>query len=196
MENNYFFEKTARFTRQFFIRHSRMKYIFLLAYLFLFLAASAQKINKDYLFYPQETGNIYFIFPQKGFSSTDETDKKGLVYDITYLTSDDSITFSFTYINQEIRKPERMAFLTADGQILYRGKTHMLFVQPRKKHWEHRVAIKVPYKEAIRFYAQEQPGQLQVYTNKKEILYQITPGNWKKHRLLTNRIFEIITNNN
>lgn len=173
-----------------------MKYLLLFTCLFFISSAWAQKINKDYLFYPQNGGNLYFILPQKGFKSIDKTDKNGLVYDITYLTSNDSLTFSFTYVNEEICKPEKITILTANNKLLYQGEAQMLFVQPRKKDWEHRGSFKVPFDKAVEFYVEEEPYQLQIHTNRKDILFQIVANKWKKQRYLINRIFEVMKNNN
>ena len=173
-----------------------MKYIIIFICLLFGIPASAQKINKDYIFYPQESGSLYFIYPQKGFTSLNETDRKGLEYDITYLTTGDSITFTYTYINKEICKSEAVSFLTPDHQVIFRGEAQMLFVQPHKKYWKHRGIVKVPYAKAVEFYGQTSPTRLQFHTNKQDIEYQIALGKWEKQRYLINRIFEIIANNN
>lgn len=173
-----------------------MKHIIIFICLLFGIPISAQKINKDYIFYPQENGNLYFIYPQKGFTSLNKTDRKGLEYDITYLTTGDSITFTYTYINTEICKSEAISFLTSDNQVLFKGEAQMLFIQPHKKNWRHRGTVKIPYAKAVEFYGQIPPARLQFHTNKQDIQYQIADSKWEKQRYLINRIFEIIANNN
>ena len=173
-----------------------MKYIYMVICLLSVLSISAQKINKDYIFYPQDTGNLYFIFPQKGFTSQNTTDLKGLEYDVTYLTGSDSLTISYTYINREICKPEAVSFLSSDGQVLYKVEAQMLFVQPLKKNWKHRGTVKIPFAKAVEFYGQGSKPQLQLHTNKQDFRYQIANGKWEKQRYLISRVFEIIVNNN
>lgn len=173
-----------------------MKYIIFTICLLSVISISAQKINKDYLFFPQESGNLYFIYPQKGFTSQNKTDIKGLEYDITYLATDDSLTFSYIYINKEICKPETISFHSSDNKVLYQGKAQMLFVQPIKQNWKHRGTVKVPYAKAVEFFSQSSSIQLQFHTNKQELHYQMNDSKWKKQCYLINRIFEIIANNN
>ena len=172
-----------------------MKHIIIFLCFLLIIPVTAQKINKDYIFYPQENGNLYFIFPQKGFTSENKSDIKGLEYDITYLTTSDSLTISYTYINKEICKPETIAFHSFNNQMLFQGSTEMLFVQPFKQNWKHRGIIKIPLSKATQIYGQELPFNLQIHTNKKVIQYQITYSKWKKQSYLINRVFDIITNN-
>lgn len=172
-----------------------MKYIIFIIGLLFAIPISAQKLNKDYSFLPQENGILYFIFPQKGFSSTDNTAKKGLEYDLTYFTANDSILFSYTYINKELCKTETIFFLSADGQTLYKGKAEMLFVQPKKATWIHRATVKIPYSLFVSFYAMQQPYNICLHTSRKEIPYTLKDRKWKKQTYLVSRIFDTIKYN-
>lgn len=78
-----------------------MKLLIIIVGLLFACQASAQKLYKDYTFYPQETGTLYFIFPQKGFKSSQPSHPKGLEYDITYFTANDSVTFTYTYLSKK-----------------------------------------------------------------------------------------------
>lgn len=196
MENDNLSKKVAWKSKRLTFRLSCMKYAMIAVGIFFLLPLSAQKINKDYLFYPQDKGILYFIYPQKGFRSPSETDIKGLEYDITYLSTDDSLTLSFTYVNKEICKPEAISFISPENRLLYKGETLMLFVQPLKQNWKHRGMVKIPYAKAAQIYETESPFRLQIHTNRVDIHYQIRDGKWEKQHKMIKRILEIIANNN
>ena len=196
MENNILSKKVAWIPKRLPFRLSSMRYVMITVGIFFLLPLSAQKINKDYLFYPQDKGILYFIYPQKGFISPDETDIKGLEYDITYLSTDDSLTLSFTYVNKEICKPEAISFISPENQLLYKRETQMLFVQPLKQNWKHRGVVKIPYAKASQIYEMVSPCRLQIHTNRMDIHYKISDSKWKKQHEMIKRILEIIANNN
>lgn len=172
-----------------------MKYIVFVIGLLFSIPISSQKLNKDYSFLPQEDGVLYFVFPQKGFSSADNTAKKGLEYDLTYFTANDSILFSYTYTNRDICKTENISFLSEDGQTLYQGKAEMLFVQPKKKAWTHRATVKIPYNLIVSLYATQRPYDICLHTGKKDIHYTMNGRKWKKQSYRTSRIFDTIKYN-
>lgn len=89
-----------------------MKLLIIIVGLLFACQASAQKLYKDYTFYPQETGTLYFIFPQKGFKSSQPSHPKGLEYDITYFTANDSVTFTYTYLSKNVCPTDSLSFIS------------------------------------------------------------------------------------
>lgn len=172
-----------------------MRFLLFLTGLLLTIPAFSQKLYKDYSFYPQEEGTLYFIFPQKGFRSENKTVKKDLEYDITYFTKNDSVSFTYSYTNQAVRPTDSLSFIGHDGKLLYTGKGKMLFVQPQKKYWKHRALIKIPIPVFTSIYAMEAPAKISIHSSGQHIEYEMKPSKWKTQTWLIARIFEMIKYN-
>ncbi len=170
-----------------------MKFTILSTLLICTVTISAQKINKDYTFLPQENGNLYFIMPQKGFRTQDRQAKKGLVYDITYLSLQDSATVNYTYNYQTVCLTDSLYVLDNAGRLLYAVKNEMLYTQPKKNYWVHRGTVNVPYPLLQTFYQSASPIQLVLVSpNGQRIVYMIKPSKWVKHSKMMQRIFNVI----
>jgi len=170
------------------------KYLLLLCLFCFSVEGMAQKINRQYSFYPQETGSLYFIHPQTGFSSKDPGTVKGLIYDITYLSERDSATFAFTYYTQSVLKVDSVFILDAMGQEVYKTPANVLYVQPKSSYWQQRVNYPVPYEILTTLYEASSPYQL-VLSGDRQIRYTLKPGVWKKQSAVVTKIFEVVKYN-
>lgn len=174
-----------------------MRYVIVSFFLFCMAGVSAQKINKDYSFLPQEGGNLYFIMPQKGFRTDDKLAKKDLVYDITYLCSQDSATVNYTYKYSTTFITDSLYVLDDAGQRLYDVKNTMLYTQPKGSRWEHRGTFKVPYPLLQTFYKSASPIQIVLIGKSgRHIVYTMKPSKWSKQAALIRNIFTVIDLNN
>ncbi|MCD8178301.1 MAG: hypothetical protein LUE98_13115 [Tannerellaceae bacterium] len=170
---------------------------FLLLFISLCLfagSAQAQKIHRQYAFYPQEEGNVYFIYPQKGFTSADKDVVKGLVYDITYVSGRDSASFIFSYFTKNVVQAKSIVFKDTTGNILYEAPVTMMFTQPKKNNWHQRAQVMIPYETLTSLYEQPQPYAI-CLNGGKEILFEISPKSWKKQSGVINKIFEVVKYN-
>ncbi len=156
---------------------------------------TAQKIHRNYSFYPQEEGNVYFIHPLKGFISNDKEATKKLEYDITYLSGNDSAIYTFTYFTENVFKTDSVIIQDASGDRLYSATAIMYYVQPKGKSWQQRASISIPYETLVRLYSNPSPYSLAL-AGTKDIRYEIKPKTWRKHSRLISRIFEIVKYNN
>ncbi|MDR0750291.1 MAG: hypothetical protein LBF62_12105 [Tannerellaceae bacterium] len=168
--------------------------------LFLLLAAipfvgNTQKIHRQYSFYPQEGGNVYFIYPQKVFESNDAGALKKLTYDITYLAGRDSASFTFTYYTHNVMKIDSVKLLSDKMDVLFEGKAITYFVQPRKNYWQQRASLTLPYELLVKTF-QEDNSFIISLTGKKSISYQMKPKVWKKQSQMISKIFDIVEYNN
>jgi len=173
-----------------------MKYYFLLiAFFCISTCCVAQKIHRQYSFYPQENGNVYFIHPQKGFESKDNEAVKGLIYDITYLSGKDSASFTFSYSIKNVLQIESVQITDHTGKQVYTIPANMFYVQPKKSYWQHRASIQIPYSLLEELYRQDTPYSISLIGGRK-IQYEIKPSQWKKQSGIISKIFDVVKYNN
>lgn len=172
-----------------------MKYYFLFIALFCTtLCCFAQKIHRQYSFYPQENGNVYFIHPQKGFESKDTEAVKSLIYDITYLSGRDSASFTFSYSVKNVLQIDSVQITDHTGKPVYTTPANMFYVQPKRNYWQHRASIQIPYTLLEQLYDQTNPYVLSLIGG-RTIQYETKPGSWKKQSGIVSKIFEVIKYN-
>lgn len=172
-----------------------MKLHLIILSLLVSLSAFSQKLYKDYTFYPQETGKLYFILPLKGFQSDAPVVVKGLEYDLTYFTASDSVTFTYTYTTHIICVSDSISLIGSEGDVLHTKKTAMLFVQPHKKQWQQRASTQIPYTLLTELYKQKEPFRVRIHSSGQTLDYTLKRSKWEKQRFLLSRIFEIIKYN-
>jgi hypothetical protein len=167
--------------------------------LFILLTAipfigNTQKIHRQYSFYPQEGGNIYFIHPQKVFESNNAEALKKLAYDITYLAGKDSASFTFTYYTHQVMKIDSVKLLNDNMDVLFEGKAITYFVQPEKKYWQQRASLTLPYELLVKAFREDNSFVISL-TGKKSINYQMKPKVWKKQSQMVSKIFDVVEYN-
>ncbi|MDH6358421.1 hypothetical protein [Parabacteroides sp. PF5-9] len=155
----------------------------------------AQKVNRDYSFYPQENGNVYFIHPQKGYKSDQKEATKGLTYDITYLSGRDSASYTFTYYLQDVLQINAVILLDHNGKEVYKGEPEIYYVQPKRNYWQHRAKVEIPYDLLEQIYQEESPYNLILQGNNKTVRYTLNPKKWAKQSTLISRIFQVVKYN-
>ncbi|MCD8264360.1 MAG: hypothetical protein LUD02_09595 [Tannerellaceae bacterium] len=169
------------------------KYVLFL-FLFITLTGNAQKLHRQYSFYPQETGNLYFVHPQKAFTSTDRQAVKQLTYDITYLAPGDSATFSFTFHTKNICKSDSVFIYNAGGELVYQTAATYLYLQPHKSYWRQRVFIKLPYTLLTGLYKEENSFTICLEGN-CNLRYSMKKKTWQKQSAMMNNIVDLIRYN-
>jgi hypothetical protein len=171
------------------------KYVLLILLAAVPFVGDAQKLHRQYSFYPQEGGNVYFIHPQKVFESNNAGALKKLVYDITYLAGKDSASFTFTYYTYHVMKIDSVTFLNDKEDVLFEGKAITYFIQPKKNYWQQRVSLTLPYALLVKTF-QEENSFIISLTGKESISYQMKPKVWKKQSQMVSNIFDIVKYNN
>jgi len=161
--------------------------------LFFFLLHSglqAQKISKYYSSSIQENGILYFIEGREGFK-TDKKDK--FLYDLTYLSTNDSLTLNFTIYNAEVLRVEQMEL--KGSSIHTSSPVSKIFVKDDGKGWEHRYTSTFSFKDLQEFYSSE-TAMFIIQTKKHgQILLQPKARKWKKQASIFSRIFQMIVAN-
>ncbi|GEM_PF-791626 len=172
-----------------------MKYI-LLFILFLSLPfySAGQKLHRQYSFYPQEEGNVYFIHPQKGFENNGNGPVKKMEYDITYLSGKDSASYTFTYYSENPMQIDSVKIMSRSGQLIYAEKATMFYVQPKKTYWQQRASVSIPYDLLVEIYQNENPYSISL-SGGKRLDYEMKPKRWKKQAELVSKIFDVVKYN-
>ncbi|MDR1403812.1 MAG: hypothetical protein LBJ60_08950 [Tannerellaceae bacterium] len=170
------------------------KYVLLILLTTVSFVGNTQKIHRQYSFYPQEGGNVYFIHPQKVFESGNDEALNKLAYDITYLAGKDSASFTFTYYTHNVFKIDFVKLLTDKKDVLFEGKAITYFIQPEKNYWRQRASVTLPYELLAKLF-QEDNSFIISLTGEKSVNYQMKPKVWKKQSQLVLKIFDVVKYN-
>lgn len=157
----------------------------------VFAGINAQKINKKYSSYSNEAGTVYFVHPQKGFKSTELP--KDLEYDLTYVSTTDSVTFNCTYFSKENAiKADSMALVSSTGNRIS-SSTEMFFMDTYKgNQWRNRASSKFIATDIVPFYNSQTPFQVIVYSGSKQYTFIMKQGEWNKQMPIVKKIFNLI----
>jgi hypothetical protein len=169
----------------------------LLPLFYLFLSAlfihrvEAQKISKYYTVMSQKSGSLYFIEPERSFKNKEN--KCELVYDMTYLSSEDSLTFNFSLISPEIIEIDSLVFLSQGEK--YTSPASKLYIEDEKKSWEHRYSTRFKVDEIDSIYQQEKSPALKIFSNRETLILNMKQNHWEKESNIVTKILYMIAVN-
>jgi hypothetical protein len=149
---------------------------------------SAQKISKYYNSRHQENGTLYFILEQDGFKNSISS----FFYDLTYLTSSDSVTFNFSVITKDD--------ISIDSIKLFNNENNMtsvstrLFVESKKEKWIYRYSSKFLFKDLEIFYNEGTP-YINLFSKNNTIKLTIKQNKWDEQCAIIKKIFTLINHN-
>jgi hypothetical protein len=151
----------------------------------------AQKISRYYVSSIQSNGTIYFVVPQKGFKNNDMN--CNLVYDLTYLSSGDTVLFNFSYFDKSQRQIDSISFCFDNSKCT--SKTGKIFVETKGNMWHYRYTSKISFKDLNTFYNQQSQPKLLLYTQQGEIKLNMTKSRWKTQATRIQKILTLIAYN-
>jgi len=161
---------------------------FSLLFFTLSLDLSAQKISKHYTVSQQKNGSIYFIEPEYGFENRKANTE--LVFDMTFLTSEDSVKLNFSFISPEIISIDSIAFLLSQKNIGSRAEK--IFIEDEKKVWKHRYSSDFLFEDMNDVFLSIQSPQLAVYYQGQTTLLSMKQRKWNKEREVVAKILKLI----
>ena len=165
------------------------KLLFLYLGIFLLSPVSAQDISKKYSSMTGAEGNVYFIHPNKGFKSPEIKDQ--LEYDITYVTSGDSVTFNFTFYNDQASPVDSIGIISENQPAFF--PAGMIYLDAHKKdNWKHRVTSRIPYDYIVTLYNQSYPYQIEVFSKGNKFTFEMKEKEWEKQSKVIKKIFDVI----
>lgn len=165
--------------------------LFLLVVTVFSTKAFAQKISKYYTSSSQENGTLYFIEPQEEFQN--KQTKQELVYDLTYLTAHDSVSLKFTFSDKESRTVDSIR-LQSDHKTIT-GTTKKLFVDLKRKTWQHRYAVDLAFDDLAEFYRKAEKPKVMIYYSGKSTTLSIKERKWKKEAEVLSKVFKLVEQN-
>lgn len=147
-----------------------------------------QNIDKSYTSSVRGDESVYFIYPMNKYKSKDTP--KELEYDITYNHKEDSINYNFTFYAKQAFSADSVSIGILEDKLTL--PTKILFIEPKKDLWVHRVSLRVPYEEFKSLYSSVTPYKIDLQKGDKHILFEIKPKDWSKQSSIIKRIIEVI----
>lgn len=151
---------------------------------------NAQKISKYYTAMMQENGILYFIEPQHTFLNKKKHDK--LSFDLTYLTTKDSVSLNFTYSGDTLRTIDSIGFFQDER---FSSIVSKIFIEANNKSWVHRYSSKFAFNDIYRIYQQKNSPAILIYTDNKTIQLELKNSKWEKKSSIVSKILTLIKAN-
>lgn len=169
---------------------SRPLLLFIL-FVAIYNKTNAQKTSKYFTSSMQDNGVLYFIEPKQEFRNNTEHCK--LLFDLTYLTTKDSVTLNFTYFDNEIRKIDSLSFI--QNNIKNSTHTKKVFIESEKNKWKHRYSAKFSFDDLDYLFKQKKKASILTHYNGKSIRLEIKKRNWEKQSGILSKILLMIKAN-
>lgn len=147
----------------------------------------AQKINKFYVSSIQDSGILYFIEPDFVFGNEF---KSNLEYDLTYLSSNDSIILNFSLFHKEILRIDTLTFELPDHSSI-KSTTKKIYINSSKNTWIHRYSSKFSYDELVILHTINIPPKIIVSAKNDTVELSIPIYKWQKKSAIINKIFQL-----
>jgi hypothetical protein len=165
------------------------------SFLFLLIALSstlqAQKISKYYTSTKQDNGILYFVEPKHEFKNKRKNAE--FSYDLTYLSSHDSMVFNFSLIYDKIRSIDSITFF--QNNIRLKSKTTNIYTEAYKNAWEHRYSARFLLNDLAGLYKPKEMTSISLYCKNEVINLEMKKRKWKKQSGILSKIFEMIKAN-
>lgn len=148
------------------------RYIFAAVLQFLTLTVMAVNTEDLYVLYNRGDGSKLYYIREQEMAST-EKDKGRLTYDITYIDTDTLSTWRFSVIVPARMRIDSVGFL--QGGTVYTVPCSLLYVEPVKKNWEHRIETTLPYLITKALFIPEPALHIVVYHSDGRCTFAMTP---------------------
>lgn len=159
-------------------------------FLILTLNANGQNISKHYTSSIQSNGMLYFILPQSGFKNNKVNST--FIYDITYLTTNDSVTLNFSYYDKSNRDIDSIMFMRDNSEIT--SNTEKIFVETKKKKWHYRYSTQILFTDLNNFYSKPDNPKIILYSGQEIVELYIKTKHWEKQSAIIRKILTLIKN--
>ena len=113
-------------------------------------------ISKKVKFMRGDNGTVYFVVPQKMAKVSDSKALKNLSYDVSYLNSEDSVSFLGTVISRKFQKFTE-ATISAKGLPEIQADIEVIYIEPKGNKYENRLRIRISYKDFKNLYSNSVP---------------------------------------
>lgn len=163
------------------------------SFLLLLLSSSllwGQKIDNKYLQSVTSNGNLYFIKAQK-IKNINQQAPKEMEYDLTYLDSRDSASYTCT-VHFPHRLKQINVYLTNDKDN-YPFFPELLYAQKKKSYWQYRLRWNMAFSDLTKIYQSPTAYTLSFQDeHQNTYTYSLSEGKWKKQQSIILSIFDVI----
>ncbi len=164
------------------------KFIVLLLLQGLCLTMAAGNIGKLYKSALSEKGMLFFLYEQKMPKCAHGESLKPLLFDVTYVTGNDTVSIKTTVKSKTAYKGTEVTITSGDGEKMS-VPTEVIYRDIIKKGFINRIEIKIPLKEYRKLYNSALPYSID-YGEQNS--FQFNAKQWKKHQNEVNTIWQII----
>lgn len=163
---------------------------------FIFLIATvgvtnAQKLSKYYTSSMQENGVLYFVEPKQEFKNNKENSK--FTYDLTYLTTKDTVSLNFTYLDNTFRVIDSISIIQGNKRIS--SDAGKIFIETHKKFWKHRYSSNFLFNDINLLFQQEKSPTVVIYYENNSTQLGIKKSKWIKQSAVISKILMLIKAN-
>lgn len=162
--------------------------ILLILITLLNLPVSGQDLSKYYTTRTQEGGDLYFILPFDKFKS--EADRSEFIFDITYRQGNDSVAINYTFYTDDRFSPDSLQIKS--GRPTYTLQTENLFKDFKKRKWENRYSVKMPFTVLADIINSDSKPVIRLLSNERALVYFIKEKDWEKYSDAIGKILYII----
>ena len=148
----------------------------------------AQNISHYYTSSFQGNNTLYFVMPKGDFKNNKT--RSNLSYDITYLTTNDTATLIFSYLNKSINIIDSIAIV--QNYKIFSSRSIKLFIEPHHSKWQHRYSSKFLFTDLFFLFNQTDRPKIMIYSKLKVDELSITPSDWKKNSAIVSKILSMI----
>tara|TARA_B100000614_G_C14336689_1_gene407125 strand:+ start:116 stop:679 length:564 start_codon:yes stop_codon:yes gene_type:complete len=149
---------------------------------------NAQKISKYFTSSMQSNGVLYFIEPKQKFKNN-----KGdcnLFYDLTYLTTNDTVTLNFTYSDKEIREIDSIGLILDNRTVS--SRTKKIFIESKMSKWKHRYSSQFLFDDLDLFFKQQSSKPIFIKFTENSFLLKTRKRKWDKQSKILSKILFMI----
>jgi hypothetical protein len=139
----------------------------------------------------QGNGMLYFILPQSGFDNNKINSK--FIYDITCLTTNDTVALNFSYFDKHERTIDSIVFISDNKR--FSSTVKKIFIETEKNKWHYRYSTNFLFADLKTFYSQDNCPKIILITQNGSVALTIKTSIWKKQSLVTKKILTLITYN-
>ena len=145
-------------------------------------------ITKKILFMMGEDGTVYYVKPLKMPKTKDCKALKNLVYDVTCLNSEDSVSFTATVITPSVQKFIEATVTTA-GLAPVKAAIEVLYIDPKGKKYENRLRLRISRADFKAIYHSPAPY---VVDYGHGMRFGLTEKAWPKESHFMNEVFIMV----
>lgn len=160
----------------------------------LFVCASVyaqENITDKYIIQGRDKDALCFILPYKIPNIT--KNKKEILVDITYITSENEVTVNMTISSNKPLSVDSIAFISENRLTVTNIKT--FYIDKDGQWWKHRYSYKLPFNFIKAMYLSNNPFQIIVFSEIDKFQFSYSTKDWHKEQTWMNEILLIITKN-